>query len=77
MDTSTVFLLMLILLLLIALSGHIIVVSRNNVVPQPVPVPVPSPPYHPMVGGCSGTRYGCCPNSSEAKVNTLGSNCYH
>ena len=27
------------------------------------------------LGGCSGTRYGCCPNSDVPKVNRHGSNC--
>jgi len=27
------------------------------------------------VGGCSGTRYGCCPNSDVSKVDRHGSNC--
>ena len=29
------------------------------------------------VGGCSGTRYGCCPNSDVSKVDRHGSNCPH
>jgi len=29
------------------------------------------------VGGCSGTRYGCCPDSDVAKVDSDGSNCSH
>jgi hypothetical protein len=41
-----------------------------------VPVPVPSPPApNPIIGGCAGTRYGCCPYSSIAKLNAIGSNC--
>ena len=27
------------------------------------------------LGGCSGTRHGCCPNSDIPKVNRHGSNC--
>ena len=27
------------------------------------------------VGGCSGTRYGCCSDGITAKVNWQGSNC--
>jgi len=51
--------------------------------PQPVlpppPQPVPPPPHpiykpHP-VGGCAGTRYGCCPNNITAKIDEFGSNC--
>jgi hypothetical protein len=39
--------------------------------PQPAPAPNPPKP----IGGCSGTRYGCCPNNSTPKINPQGSNC--
>jgi hypothetical protein len=33
----------------------------------------PSPP---LVGGCAGTRYGCCPSDGKtSKVDAQGSNC--
>ena len=28
-----------------------------------------------IIGGCAGTRYGCCPDGVMAKVNRRGSNC--
>jgi hypothetical protein len=37
-------------------------------VPKPLPQPVP-------VGGCAGTKYGCCPNNITAKIDEIGSNC--
>jgi hypothetical protein len=55
--------------------------------PQPyVPPPLPPPPPQPYVpppptpgpkpiGGCAGTRYGCCPNNITPKINQQGSNC--
>ena len=36
----------------------------------PPPVPGPKP-----IGGCAGTRYGCCPNNNTPKINQQGSNC--
>ena len=27
------------------------------------------------LGGCRGTRYGCCPHSNVAKFDLLGTNC--
>jgi hypothetical protein len=27
------------------------------------------------IGGCAGTRYGCCPNGITARINSIGSNC--
>jgi hypothetical protein len=34
------------------------------------PPPLPKP-----IGGCAGTRYGCCPNSTTPKMNQQGTNC--
>lgn len=28
-----------------------------------------------QLGGCSGTRYGCCPDLQTAKANRRGTNC--
>ena len=42
--------------------------------PPPVPPPPVPPPPKP-IGGCAGTRYGCCPNNNTPKINQQGSNC--
>ena len=44
--------------------------------PQP-PTPQPAPPPNPPkpIGGCAGTRYGCCPDNYTPKINTQGTNC--
>lgn len=53
------------------------------IVPKPLPPPpqpVPPPP-HPIyivpqpIGGCAGTRYGCCPDNTTPKIDEQGSNC--
>lgn len=31
---------------------------------------------HHKIGGCSGTRYGCCPNSKVSKTDKHGTNCH-
>lgn len=41
--------------------------------PPPPPGPGPMPPK--PIGGCAGTRYGCCPNNQTPKINAQGSNC--
>jgi len=43
----------------------------------PIPIPVPLPPPNPLkpVGGCSGTKYGCCPNNYTPKFDQIGTNC--
>ena len=28
-----------------------------------------------LVGGCAGTRYGCCPDTNIYKRNMAGTNC--
>mgnify|MGYP001291515026 FL=1 len=32
---------------------------------------------HKRIGGCKGTRYGCCPHSRKARADKKGSNCHH
>lgn len=41
--------------------------------PPPPPGPGPMPPK--PIGGCAGTRYGCCPNNQTPKIDEQGSNC--
>jgi len=45
------------------------------IVPTPIPQPAPSPSPPKPIGGCAGTRYGCCPNNYTPKINQQGSNC--
>lgn len=72
MDTNTILMIFLIVLLLIMLfKTRITVVDTQTV---PVPVPVPAPVIKP-IGGCAGTRYGCCPNGVTARMNPAGTNC--
>jgi hypothetical protein len=30
---------------------------------------------YPLIGGCAGTRYGCCPDQQTPKHDNYGSNC--
>jgi hypothetical protein len=57
--------------------GYLPTPLREPPLPRPLPPPPrPLPPQPPTpIGGCSGTRYGCCPNNITAKINTQGSNC--
>ena len=44
--------------------------------PHPHPHPHPQPCDQPLIGGCAGTRYGCCPSDGKtSKVDDQGSNC--
>ena len=33
------------------------------------------PPPSPVIGGCSGTQYGCCPDGTTTKTSAQGTNC--
>ena len=41
-----------------------------------VPVPAASPAPRKPIGGCSGTRYGCCPDNTTTTIDEIGRNCF-
>jgi len=55
------------------LISHITIINTHPHRINPVPIPVPSPSK--LIGGCAGTRYGCCPNGQTPRMNPTGSNC--
>jgi hypothetical protein len=73
MDTNKILFIVLILIVFMVIINHIIIITPTQTTTQVVPVPVPVPVK--PIGGCAGTRYGCCPNGSTPKANYLGSNC--
>ena len=69
---------LLLVILFIVLTGHIYIVAQPNIQPTPAPpqpTPQPKPKPNQLIGGCEGTRYGCCPYSEIPKLNEIGSNC--
>jgi hypothetical protein len=69
---------LLLVILFIVLTGHIYIVAQPNIQPTPTPpqpTPQPKPKPNQLIGGCEGTRYGCCPYSEIPKLNEIGSNC--
>jgi hypothetical protein len=68
---------LLLVILFIVLTGHIYIVAQPNIQPTPTPQPTPQPKpkSNQLIGGCEGTRYGCCPYSEIPKLNEIGSNC--
>jgi len=72
MDNNSGLLIFLIIVLIIMVFiTHITIINTHPIKPIPVPVPTPSK----LIGGCSGTQYGCCPNGRTARVNPGGTNC--
>ena len=49
--------------------SHVTVIQPQPI--KPVPIPVPVKP----IGGCAGTRYGCCPDGRTPRINPMGTNC--
>jgi hypothetical protein len=66
---------LLLVILFIVLTGHIYIIAQPVQNPQPVPTPQPKPKPNQLIGGCEGTRYGCCPYSEIPKLNEIGTNC--
>jgi hypothetical protein len=68
---------LLLVILFIVLTGHIYIIKQ----PVSQVVPIKNPDTNSIVkpnkkiGGCEGTRYGCCPYSEIPKLNEIGSNC--
>jgi hypothetical protein len=74
MDTNKILFIVLGLIIFMVIMSHIVIITPTQTQTQVVPVPVPVPVK--PIGGCAGTRYGCCPNGTTPKTNFLGSNCY-
>jgi hypothetical protein len=70
MDLANVIIILLLVVLIIVFLSNIVVINNPN-----PPIPPPKPKPKPLIGGCKGTRYGCCPNSNIAKLNRIGTNC--
>jgi hypothetical protein len=56
------------------------VIVKKTLPPPPQNLPPPPHPNYNVpkplpIGGCEGTKYGCCPNRLSAKFNEVGTNC--
>jgi hypothetical protein len=73
METNKLLMIVLILVIFMVFINHIVIITptKNTTTTQVVPVPIRVN----RIGGCSGTRYGCCPNGVTPKSNYIGSNC--
>ena len=70
---NTQFIIILLILIAVLLIIRIIKIKYypSNINPG---IPNPSPPKH-LIGGCGGTRFGCCPSSNIACSDINCSNC--
>ena len=65
MDTNSIIIVFLIVIIIIMLSkNHTKSSEQSN-----------GTVYVKPIGGCAGTRYGCCPNGVTARRNFAGTNC--
>ena len=73
MDLAYIIVIVLLCIALLALTMHML---RTCSIPTNGPSNGPTNgPTNSPIGGCAGTRYGCCPNSQIPKLNALGTNC--
>lgn len=73
MDNAGLILTILLIILFFSL-GIILLMNRLNVVGD-VPMYPSHRRRHRRIGGCAGTRWGCCDDGVTAKSNWEGSNC--
>ena len=69
MNLAEIISLLLAILLFLAIVLYVITPRH-----RPHPHPHPHPSHH-LVGGCAGTRCGCCHNGHTAKANRRVTNC--
>ncbi len=70
METNKILIIILVVILIVMLfRSHVTVIQPQPI--KPVPIPVPVKP----IGGCAGTRYGCCPDGRTPRINPMGTNC--
>jgi hypothetical protein len=73
MELENILLIVILCFLILYTITHIKVITPTPPIPPQPPYPYP----YEQVGGCRGTRYGCCPDNVNAKHDTVGSNCYY
>jgi len=74
MTITEVFIVFLLIAIIYTLFHSVFIIFKPVPTPQPVPIHVIVPTQK-LIGGCAGTRYGCCPNGVTPKTNQIGSNC--
>jgi hypothetical protein len=75
METNKLLMIVLILVIFMVVMNHIVIITPTKTTNTNTTQVVPVPMRVNRIGGCSGTRYGCCPNGVTPKSNYIGSNC--
>lgn len=78
MDKLTVFNIILSLGILVVVIMLIVKLKEKQDQKPTLPNVVVKPVFNhikPRIGGCAGTRFGCCPNGRTPRSNPWGSNC--
>ena len=79
MNSNNIVLTLVIVIVIIIAIAIITYVAENhgsttNVFPVIRPKR-PNRPSHKIIGGCAGTRWGCCPDGKTARTDKHGRNC--
>jgi|13_taG_2_1085334.scaffolds.fasta_scaffold185490_2 hypothetical protein len=75
MDTKNIFLILILVVVVIiavVLIAYAVQRKSNNLPIIPV---IPIRPRHRRIGGCAGTRWGCCPDGRTPRTDKHGRNC--
>jgi len=60
---------------ILALVILVVIEAMGRPAPYVPPSPTPVQPSRPIIGGCAGTRWGCCADGVTPRADPLGTNC--
>ena len=72
MEVIYIIVVVLILFLILSFLGHIIIQKKDSDESSSS-----DSSKTVIVGGCDGTRFGCCNDNITSKINSIGTNCYN
>ena len=74
-SNNIVLTLVIVIVIIIAIAIITYVAENHGSTTNVFPVIRPNRPSHKIIGGCAGTRWGCCPDGKTARTDKHGKNC--